>query len=118
MAPLLHAAALDGSTMRTLLTWVDRHQALPAQQILAGEPGHVTELARNLLDGIVSTDERELSGIWSTASGALTGFRSDQALDATASRTSILAGSCARRTPSTLPLPPTARHWWPPWWWG
>ena len=69
--------------MRTLLTWVDRRQALPAQQILAGEPGRSTELARNLLDGIVATDERELSGIWSTASGALTGFRSDQALEAT-----------------------------------
>jgi type IV secretion system protein VirD4 len=82
LAPLLHAASLDGTDMRTLLTWVDRRQALPAQQILAGEPGRSTELARNLLDGIVTTDERELSGIWSTASGALTGFRSDQALDA------------------------------------
>jgi type IV secretion system protein VirD4 len=83
LAPLLHAAALDGADMRTVLTWVDRHQALPAQQILAGEPGRTTELARNLLDGIVATDERELSGIWSTASGALTGFRSEQALAAT-----------------------------------
>jgi type IV secretion system protein VirD4 len=83
LAPLLHAAALDGASMRTLLTWVDRRQALPAQQILAGEPGRATELARNLIDGIVATDERELSGIWSTASGSLTGFRSDQALEAT-----------------------------------
>ena len=83
LAPLLHAAALDGRDMRTVLTWVDRRQALPAQQILAGEPGRSTELARNLLDGIVTTDERELSGIWSTASGSLNGFRSDQALDAT-----------------------------------
>jgi type IV secretion system protein VirD4 len=83
MAPLLHAAALDGADMRTVLTWVDRHQALPAQQILAGEPGRSALLARNLLDGIVATDERELSGIWSTASGSLTGFRSDQALEAT-----------------------------------
>lgn len=84
MAPLMHAAALDGADMRTVLTWVDRRQALPAQQILAGEPGSATELARNLLDGIVATDERELSGIWSTASGSLSGFRSDQALAATA----------------------------------
>jgi hypothetical protein len=83
MAPLLHAAALDGSDMRTLLTWVDRRQALPAQQILAGEVGQATALARNLLDGIVTTDQRELSGIWSTASGVLSGFRSDQALSAT-----------------------------------
>ena len=69
--------------MRTVLTWVDRRQALPAQQILAGEPGGATQLARNLLDGIVSTDERELSGIWSTASGSLSGFRSDTALAVT-----------------------------------
>ena len=83
MAPLLHAAALEGTDMRTLLTWVDRRQALPAQQILAGGPGHATELARNLLDGIVATDQRELSGIWSTASGALSGFRSEETLAAT-----------------------------------
>ena len=83
LAPLMHAAALDGEDMRTLLTWVDRRQSLPAQQILAGGPHQATALARNLLDGIVSTDERELSGIWSTASGALGGFRSDQALDTT-----------------------------------
>ena len=80
------AAALDGADMRTLLTWVDRHQALPAQQALAGAPGR-TELARNLLDGIVATDERELSGIWSTASGSLSGFRSEQALDTTTNPT-------------------------------
>jgi type IV secretory pathway TraG/TraD family ATPase VirD4 len=84
LAPLLHAAALDGADMRTLLTWVDRRQALPAQQILAGGTDRSTALARNLLDGIVSTDERELSGIWSTASGSLTGFRSDQALESMA----------------------------------
>jgi len=84
MAPLLHAAAIGGADMRTLLTWVDRRQALPAQRILAGEPGQSTELARNLLDGIVATDERELSGIWSTASGSLSGFRTHQSLAATA----------------------------------
>jgi len=82
LAPLLHAAALDGNDMRTLVTWVDRRQALPAQQVLAGGPGQATSLARNLLDGIVDTDPRELSGIWSTASGSLAGFRSDQALEA------------------------------------
>jgi type IV secretion system protein VirD4 len=84
LAPLMHAAALGETDMRTLLTWVDRRQALPAQQILAGRFGQPTGLARNLLDGIVSTDERELSGIWSTASGSLSGFRSDQSLEATA----------------------------------
>ncbi len=80
LAPLLHAAALEGADMRTVLGWVDRHRALPAQQILSGADGGV---ARDLLDGIVTTDERELSGIWSTTSGALGGFRSEEALAAT-----------------------------------
>jgi type IV secretion system protein VirD4 len=84
LAPLMHAAALDGADMRTLLTWVDRRQALPAQQILAMGPGPSTALGRNLLDGIVSTDERELSAIWSTTSGVLTGFRTDDTLEVTA----------------------------------
>lgn len=83
LAPLLFAAALSGEELRTVVTWVDRRQALPAQRILAGEGGGHTELARNLLDGIVATDERELSGIWSTASGALGGCRSEAALAAT-----------------------------------
>lgn len=80
LAPLLHAAALDGADMRTVLGWVDRHKALPAQQILSGPD---SSIARDLLDGITSTDDRELSGIWSTASGALGGFRSEEALAAT-----------------------------------
>jgi type IV secretion system protein VirD4 len=83
LAPLLHAAALEAADMRTVLTWVDRRLALPAQQVLSGQPGRSTELARNLLDGITATDERELSGIWSTASGALSGFRSHEALEVT-----------------------------------
>lgn len=83
LAPLLHAAALEGTDMRTVLTWVDRRQALPAQQALSGPVGDDRGIARDLLDGIVSTDERELSGIWSTASGALGGFRSAEALAAT-----------------------------------
>ncbi len=82
LGPLLHAAALAEADMRTVLTWVDRRQALPAQQILAFDSGGA-ELARNLLDGVVATDERELSGIWSTASGALGGFRSEHALAST-----------------------------------
>jgi len=81
LAPLLHAAALEGADMRTVLAWVDRRRALPAQQALAS--GGDAAIARDLLDGIVTTDERELSGIWSTASGALGAFRSEQALAAT-----------------------------------
>ncbi len=105
LAPLLHAAALDGCDMRTVLTWVDRHQALPAQQALAGGPGRASELARNLLDGIAATEARELSGIWSTASGCLAGFRSDQALRPPAEPTSTRQRSWNRATRSTSPRP-------------
>jgi type IV secretion system protein VirD4 len=83
LAPLLHAAALDGTDMRTVLAWVDRRKSLDARQVLACAPGGATELADNALAGITATDERELSGIWSTASGALSGFRTERALAST-----------------------------------
>ena len=83
LASMMHAAALDGAGMRTVLAWVDRRRSLDARQILAGAPGGPTELADNALEGITATDERELSGIWSTASGALAGYRSEPALAAT-----------------------------------
>ncbi len=80
VAPLLHAAALDGAPLRTALSWIDRRQALPAQQILAAASGTDASLASDLLAGLVRTDDRELSGIWSTASGAFAGYRSEAAL--------------------------------------
>jgi type IV secretory pathway TraG/TraD family ATPase VirD4 len=84
LAPLLHAAARDGADMATVLSWIDRRRALPAQQILAAAPGDAARLAGDLLDGVTCTDERELSGIWSTASGVVGGYRTDTALAATA----------------------------------
>ena len=84
IAPLLFAGARDGADMSTVLSWIDRRRALPAQQILAAAPGDAARLAADLLHGVTSTDERELSGIWSTASGVVGGFRTDRALAATA----------------------------------
>jgi type IV secretion system protein VirD4 len=83
LAPLLYAAAIDGASMRTVLTWVDRHQSLPAQTVLAAARGPGSGVAADLLAGVAETDARELSGIWSTASGALAGLRSEAALAAT-----------------------------------
>ena len=117
LAPLLHAAALADC----------RHAHRPdlggSAQGPAGaadprrrEPGRATELARNLLDGIVATDERELSGIWSTASGALAGFRSEHALEVDRrARTSTRTGSSDRPTPSTSRRRPTVRPRSPRW---
>lgn len=81
LATLLHAAALDGAGMPTVVGWIDRHQATAALGILDREDAGV---AADLLAGIAATDGREQSGIWSTASGVLAAYRSEAALASTA----------------------------------
>lgn len=77
LAALLHAAALDCGDMEMVLRWVDRREDHAALRILersgAGRAGDV-------LAGISSTEERERSGIYSTASGVLAAYRSHAAL--------------------------------------
>ena len=80
LAPLLHAAALDGADVATVLSWVDRRQAGPAIGVLDDAGATV---AGDLLAGIAATDAREQSGIWSTASGVLGAYRSAAALATT-----------------------------------
>ena len=74
LAPLLHGAAVAGHPMGRVLRWVDRHDGSAALSVLAGRsdgggPG------ADVLAGILTTDEREQSGIWSTASGVLGAYR-------------------------------------------
>jgi type IV secretion system protein VirD4 len=80
LAPLLYAAALDGASTRTLVTWVELRDAGPALSVLDREGA---ELARDQLLGVLNTEEREQSGIWSTASGALGAYRSESVLAST-----------------------------------
>jgi len=80
IATLLHAASLEAAPMSTVLRWVDRREADHALNVLY-ESG--SELPTDLLEGIATTDERERSGIWSTASGVLSAYRSDAALATT-----------------------------------
>ncbi|HVC14167.1 MAG TPA: type IV secretory system conjugative DNA transfer family protein [Acidimicrobiales bacterium] len=82
LAPLLHAASLDGVPMRRVLHWVDRHDGVPALDTLVARLGD-DAVPTDLLAGILSTDEREQSGIWSTASGVLAAYRSPGALAST-----------------------------------
>ncbi len=82
LAPLLHAAALEQLPMRGVLHWVDRHDGAPALGVLAAHLGD-DAVPTDLLAGILSTDEREQSGIWSTASGVLAAYRSPGALTST-----------------------------------
>ncbi|HEV2362452.1 MAG TPA: TraM recognition domain-containing protein [Acidimicrobiales bacterium] len=77
LGPLFHAAAADGRSMRDLLGWVDLREAAHAKRILAGVDA---ELASRSLRGILLSEEREQSGIWSTAASVLAGFRTESAL--------------------------------------
>lgn len=83
LAPLLHAAALDGLPMRTVLRWVDRHDGARALEVLASSGDPSRAIAGDVLAGILTTDQREQSGIWSTASGVLGAYRSTAALAST-----------------------------------
>jgi type IV secretion system protein VirD4 len=81
LAPILHAAALDGLKMHEVLSWVDRHDGAPALRVLGRHAGD--SIALDVLTGILATDEREQSGIWSTTSGVLAAYRSTSALAST-----------------------------------
>jgi len=82
LAPLLHAAALEGEPMATVLHWVDRHDGSPALAALAAHCGDSAP-PTDVLAGLVATDSREQSGIWSTTSGILSAYRSSAALAST-----------------------------------
>jgi type IV secretory pathway TraG/TraD family ATPase VirD4 len=77
---MLHAAALGGVEAATMIGWVNRRHHQTPTALLEG-----TGTAADLLAGLLETDERELSGIWSTASGVLAAYRSDAALRSAAS---------------------------------
>jgi type IV secretion system protein VirD4 len=93
LAPLLHAAALEGEGMRTVLHWVDRHDGAGALAILARRVAENAP-ATDVLSGILTTDAREQSGIWSTASGVLAAYRSSGALASTEGRLFDAASFC------------------------
>jgi type IV secretion system protein VirD4 len=82
LSPLLHAAALENLPVRSVLRWIDRHDGATALKILSQTVGE-DATATDLLAGIVGTDAREQSGIWSTASGVLAAYRSEAALAST-----------------------------------
>jgi type IV secretion system protein VirD4 len=79
LAPLLHAAALGGADIGTVVRWVLRHDLGPAGATLTG---HGAAMAADVLVGLAATDEREMSGIWSTTAGVLAAYRSGAALAA------------------------------------
>ena len=104
LAPLLHAGARGGDDLVTVLGWVNRRDGRPALERL--REGAST--ASDLLAGILATESRELSGIWSTASGAVAAYRSDAAL-ASAAEPNFDARRFVART-DTVYICATSRH--------
>ena len=78
LAPLLFAAALGGRSIASLCQWVLARDLREPQAVIAAN-GHA--LAGAILTGIAATDERERSGIFSTAAGLLSAYRSDAVLE-------------------------------------
>lgn len=105
VATLLHAAAISEESLPTVLSWIDRHRGSPALAIL-DEAGK--NVAADLLGGILATEARELSGIWSTASGVLAGYRGDAASESTRHPDFDPAEFC--RSSSTLYVCATGQH--------
>lgn len=80
LAPLFHASAQSGGGMRQVNAWVLR-QDLHTPMALLGTGGQDgAEVAIDVLTGIAATEERERSGIFSTAASAIGAYRSARAL--------------------------------------
>ena len=80
LAPLLHAGALLGEPTRRVVSWVNRRESTAALSALSAAG---SELALDALTGVTACEDRELSGIWSTASGVLAAYRTEAALATT-----------------------------------
>jgi type IV secretory pathway TraG/TraD family ATPase VirD4 len=78
LAPLLHAAAVHGKSMETVVDWVMRHE-LDEPGILL-ENKRASRLAFGSLLGLLNTEDRERSSIFSAAADALQAYTSEGAL--------------------------------------
>ena len=77
LAPLLFAASSRDCDMATVCRWVLARDLREPEAVLEAL-GH--EMARIVLAGVAASEERERSGIFSTASGLLGAYRSEAAL--------------------------------------
>ncbi|MGP8163635.1 MAG: type IV secretory system conjugative DNA transfer family protein [Acidimicrobiales bacterium] len=77
LSSVFHGAALAGAPLDVVVSAVNRRSPELFVTTLAR---HDATLALDLLIGITETEEREQSAIWSTASGALAGYRTGAAL--------------------------------------
>jgi type IV secretory pathway TraG/TraD family ATPase VirD4 len=77
---MLHAAAIHGSDMGTVVGWVMGHQLDQAGVLLEDE--RCSQLAFSSLLGIFNTEDRERSSIFSAAADALEAYTGEHALAA------------------------------------
>ena len=78
LAPLLHAAAVHGRDMETVVEWVMRHETDAAGILL--EDQRCSQLAFSSLLGVFNTEDRERSSIFSATADALQAYTSETAL--------------------------------------
>ena len=80
LEPLLHAAAVHGRDMETVVDWVMRHELDDAGILLEDE--RCSRLAFGNLVGLLNTEDRERSSIFSATADALQAYTSENALAA------------------------------------
>lgn len=78
LAPLFHAATTSGKTMREVCAWVLSHDVREAEAVLSVTGA---QMAKVTLSSVWRTEERERSGIFSTAASLLGVYRSEAALE-------------------------------------
>lgn len=81
LAPLLFAAARYGADMATVCRWVLSRDLREPLAVLEAS-GH--PMAQAVMAGVAETEDRERSGIFSSAAGLLSAYRSEAALATTA----------------------------------
>ena len=83
VAPLLHAHAIRGSSLADVANAIDRRDGAGSFEELRDRYGD-EHPAPTTLAGVLATEAREQSGIWSTAAGLFAGLRTTAARDASA----------------------------------
>jgi Type IV secretory system Conjugative DNA transfer len=103
LAPFLHAAALDGRDMESVVDWVMRHELDEAGILLEQE--RASRLAFGSLIGLLNTEDRERASIFSAAAGALQAYNSEAGWRRRRTRTSRPSSSSPQKTRSTFTRP-------------
>ena len=81
VATMAHASALGGHTLHQFALRVERRHGDENFQILRSHYGD-SHHAVAMMAGLLETEQREQSGIWSSSSGLLAGLRTDAAREA------------------------------------